>query len=384
MAIIILFLIFLLYLSLEALKAHIIRRKIPLRIVVTGVRGKSSVTRLITTFLQSSDMKVLGKVTGSSPVLIYPNGSEQVIHRRGQPNVLEQVKVLLKRANSLRVSGIVTESMSIKPEILKCEIQGILKPNLIVITKISVDHIEDLGNELKTVRKNIAKVCNSGATVITLKNNLDEDSIKIIRKKNCKIIEIDDFPEMNQEITNYFEFNENIQLALKACEHIGVDNIEISKALQKVSPDIGALKCWKFPKGALFVNGFAANDPDSTIKVYDLAKIKLSSLMSTKKFGKVVGILNLRSDRVDRTLQWLNHLKFWSPFNLIYVIGEDNKLFARKIKDKRFIPIETERLIEKIESETETLFFGFGNIAGESMKILKRCQEVGECIRHLP
>ena len=67
---------------------------IPLRICVTGSRGKSSVVRLITSILKEDGMSVLAKTTGSRPAVLYPDGSEAGIVRKGPVSILEQKKIL--------------------------------------------------------------------------------------------------------------------------------------------------------------------------------------------------------------------------------------------------------------------------------------------------
>jgi UDP-N-acetylmuramyl tripeptide synthase len=53
------------------------RRRIPLRIAVTGTRGKSSVVRLIAAAMREAGLSVLAKTTGSQPILIHPDGEEE-------------------------------------------------------------------------------------------------------------------------------------------------------------------------------------------------------------------------------------------------------------------------------------------------------------------
>ena len=76
--------------------------KIPLRIVVNGIRGKSTVTRLITGILKEAGYKVVGKTTGSAARMIYwDSDEEEVIYRRPEgPNITEQKSVVKKAAKT--------------------------------------------------------------------------------------------------------------------------------------------------------------------------------------------------------------------------------------------------------------------------------------------
>ncbi|HBT25788.1 MAG TPA: poly-gamma-glutamate synthase PgsB [Pseudothermotoga sp.] len=371
----------LVYLSFEAALAGLRRNSVKLRVAVTGVRGKSSVTRLITAAFHQSRLKIIGKVTGSKPVLLYPDGKEEDIKRKKKPSVTEQVRVLLKKANMLHVDGFVSETMSIKPEILRCEMQNILKPQFIAITRIEIDHKEDLGKTIQEIRRNIARACNPGATVVTMKENLDKPSIEILKRKGCNIIEIDSH-KFSIKPDNYVEFDENLALAHKVCEIVGIDENSIFKAFRNVSGDIGVLRFWKLTNNVIVVNGFAANDPDSTIKVFNRTEEILNKL---GPFDQIVGILNLRADRVDRTIQWLNCLKEWFPFEKLYVVGPDSALFVKRLKNSKCAAITVEKFIDVVnEFGQGTVIFGFGNIAGAGMKLIEKWQENGLCLKLRP
>ena len=77
------------YLLAERLILNKKVRRIPLRICVTGTRGKSSITRLIAASLREAGFAVLARTTGSKPVVILPDGEEEEIRRRGSPSILE-------------------------------------------------------------------------------------------------------------------------------------------------------------------------------------------------------------------------------------------------------------------------------------------------------
>ena len=110
-----------LFLILAFLVAERIRHerrleRIPIRIHVNGTRGKSSVTRLIAAALRRSGIPTLAKTTGTAPVLILPDGSEETIRRRAPANILEQMKVV-ERAARLDARAVVVECMALDPEL---------------------------------------------------------------------------------------------------------------------------------------------------------------------------------------------------------------------------------------------------------------------------
>jgi len=146
-------LIFLLFLIIEKIQLIGWINAIPLRIAVTGSRGKSSVVRLLASILREDGIKVLAKTTGAEAKYILPDGSESEIQRRGFPSIIEQVK-LLKKAARLKSDCIVAEVMSIHRENHYVESRQILKPHLVIITNVRQDHIDAMGktkNEIAAV-----------------------------------------------------------------------------------------------------------------------------------------------------------------------------------------------------------------------------------------
>ena len=66
---------------------------IEIRIQVNGIRGKSTVTRLLTGILQEAGYQTIGKTTGSAAKIIFPDGNEVPILRRGAPTEIGRAHV---------------------------------------------------------------------------------------------------------------------------------------------------------------------------------------------------------------------------------------------------------------------------------------------------
>jgi len=103
------------YFGLERARVASNRRAVPLRICVTGTRGKSSVVRLIAAGLSAGGTRTLAKTTGSRACVILPSGEERPLVRRGTPSILEQ-RAVLRMARREEARALVVEVMSIRPE----------------------------------------------------------------------------------------------------------------------------------------------------------------------------------------------------------------------------------------------------------------------------
>ena len=66
-------------------------RAVPVRILVNGTRGKTSVTRLIAAILREAGVRTWAKATGTQAVYILPDGTEREYRKRRPVNIREQV-----------------------------------------------------------------------------------------------------------------------------------------------------------------------------------------------------------------------------------------------------------------------------------------------------
>src|SRR5439155_21987685 len=85
---------------------------IHIRVLVNGIRGKSSITRLCAGALRGGGLRIAAKTTGSAARFIWPDGTESPVFRPFDlPNVVEQIRVV-RLAVSERVDALVMECMA--------------------------------------------------------------------------------------------------------------------------------------------------------------------------------------------------------------------------------------------------------------------------------
>ncbi|MET0492474.1 MAG: poly-gamma-glutamate synthase PgsB, partial [Actinoplanes sp.] len=64
-------------------------KTIPHRVLVNGIRGKSSITRLCAGALRGGNLRVVAKTTGTAARFIFPDATEEPVHRKfGIANVV--------------------------------------------------------------------------------------------------------------------------------------------------------------------------------------------------------------------------------------------------------------------------------------------------------
>ena len=126
-------------------------RRIPLRITVSGTRGKSSVVRTLASVMREAGYRVVAKTTGSEAMSILPDGTDQPVKRRGRVTILEQIGLVWKAAK-LDANCLIAEIMSIRPENHRIETHRLLKPHLTLLTNFRADHLD-------VVRNNLQEIC---------------------------------------------------------------------------------------------------------------------------------------------------------------------------------------------------------------------------------
>lgn len=372
------------------------RNAISLRITVTGTRGKTSVVRLLASVLRENGQSVLAKTTGSEAALILPDGSVERIRRRGQPSILEQ-KVLLHRGAALEVDTVVAEIMSIHAENHLAETHHILKPHTVLVTNFRVDHTGAVGDTREDVAAVLALDVPDGASVFLPEEECLPAFRAMVEERGADLTEVPVGTAASVleggDGSGPADFGDNLDLVVAAARSLGVDNETFRRGIRGAMQDIGALRLWQY-KGenstapTFLVSAFAANDPESTMFVYD-------RVMKTLELrpDRCVGLMSLRADRGDRSLQWADALAggLLSRFSHLYVTGLHAPAFQRHVR--RLVgsdasPIHALRSASALDL-TETalsgireggVVFGFGNIGGVGEELVEHWAGVGEAV----
>lgn len=378
--------IFLLYLIYERILLNRRINIIPLRISVTGIRGKSSVVRLLASVLRKDGRKIVAKTTGSQPQFILPDKEEINVPRKGIPSILEQKK-LIRIAADIKADGIVAEIMSIHPENHYIESQQILKPNIVVLTNIRKDHIEAMGKTEEEIASVLCLDIPEHAIVFIPEKEKRPLFQTAVQNAGGELIGIQEGISSPIQtlapVIKRREFSDDIDIVYALGKYLDIDQKVIVDGILKAKRDIGALRIWiykfdKTQKTVYLVNGFAANDPQSTFQAVSKLKEMLPSASH-----KLIGLLSLRADRSDRTRQWIQALKSgqFDCLNRLYVTGSHARIVKRKLK---WVNILKEKLPEKIveaiiaDVEDQAVIFGFGNIVGIGKCLVEYWNRIGE------
>ena len=377
--------LFLLYLIHERISLARRIPSIPLRITVTGTRGKSSVTRMMASILREDGRRVLAKTTGSEARTILPGGEEIDIPRRGIVSIIEQKK-FIKQAADLNADSVVAEIMSIHPENHHVESHKLLKPNIVVITNVRRDHIDAMGETEEEIASIFCLDIPEKATVFVLEKEKRHVFQATVEEMGGELVEVESgisssIVERAPELVRR-EFVENIDLVYSLGRHLGIDEEVITRGILTAEQDIGAIRIWEYrSKGSgklcYLVNAFAANDPESTL--YVISKVRE---VLPEASGNLVGLLCLRADRGDRTLQWIEALAngMSGCFSRVYVTGGHARVVNRKLAGVHLLRNRPpEKMMESIMAEVEdrAVVFGCGNIVGTGQQLVDYWNRAG-------
>ncbi len=279
------------------------RRRIPIRIHVNGSRGKSSVARLIAAGLKAGGIAVVGKTTGSAAAVINTDGTETPVVRRGAPNIKEQLSVF-RRASRQNCQALVIECMAVRPDLQKVCEHSIVKATHGVITNVRPDHLEVMGPTLDDVAASLAGTVPQNSHLFAAEDRYDDYLAGRARKAGSQYTRTDSAGVSGAEMNRfaYEEFPENVSLALDVCDSVGVARDTALAGMWEVTPDTGAMTRRRYQhelegnglRQVEFINGFAANDPDSYCRVWQ-------RLGLADEPGKVILLMNIRADRQRRS-----------------------------------------------------------------------------------
>jgi len=298
--------VLLVYLGLEAWRHHRALRAIPIRIHVNGSRGKSSVTRLLAAALRESGKRTVAKVTGSKARLILPDGREEPVLRLGTtPNICEQVGIL-ERARREGAEVIVMECMAVRPDLQKVTEQQIMHSTIGVITNIRPDHLDVMGPTVDDVAMALSSTVPRGAVAVLGDARYSALFARVARSRGT-ILKVGRPEEISPEAMRsftYLEHEENVATVLEVTRYLNIPDEVALRGMYKALPDIGVCSRWAIEYQGCeieFHNIFAANDLESTMTVWQKLGMGPSQESSP---CTTVALLNLRADRVDRSLQY--------------------------------------------------------------------------------
>ncbi|MFE6709600.1 poly-gamma-glutamate synthase PgsB [Streptomyces sp. NPDC057695] len=297
---------------------------IPTRVLVNGIRGKSSITRLCAGALRGGDLVTVAKTTGTAARFIHPDATEEPVYRKfGIANVVEQIGIV-RRAASYRPHALVIECMAVMPALQEVNQSKLIRSTIGVLCNVREDHLAEMGPTLDDVARSLCRSMPEHGICVTA----EKERFHILQEeadaRDCRLIYADPDTVSDDELRGFswFTFKENVAIALTVAELLGIDRQVALQGMYDAPPDPGVLSVERYvtPEGKrlAFANVFAANDPESTL-------MNVNQLLDLGAVSRPLNVvINCRPDRVERNGQMGEIIPDLRPDN-VFVIGHPSK-----------------------------------------------------------
>lgn len=306
------------------------------RIHVNGIRGKSSVTRLIAASLREGKIKTVAKTTGTAARMIVNHKDDTPVPRK-EADIAEQRRMLNQYLGTLEnLSGygaVVFECMAINPIYQKYLESKIMHSTVGVITNVREDHTDMLGKTLPEIARSLSSTIPHGGHLVTAETNPE---ILAVLKEECEarsaqLHAVGDMRIGNAHMAKFghFEYKTNVAIAIKVAQLVGVDRKTALAGMHKALPDPGAFKLKKVQRKKTTIhwaNLFAINDRESFVLTVESLCEKVGS--KTKK----AVILNNRHDRPERVAQFVDISVRQLQVDYIFTFGDYEAQVQQELK----------------------------------------------------
>jgi poly-gamma-glutamate synthase PgsB/CapB len=302
------------------------------RVHVNGIRGKSTVTRIIAGMMREAGIVTIAKSTGTFAAVINDRGVDEPIQRKGPATILEQIEVC-RRYVTPEVRALVIECMALKPEYQEVSERMIVRSNIGVLTNVREDHQDVMGETLPEIARSLLSTCPRDGILVTSEQNPEILDVmrEVCAAKGTSLLVADPDIVTDDDIArfDYIAFKENVCIALAIADIVGIPREVAMTGMVKADPDPGVLRMKELAIGGkrvTWANLFAVNDRESMIAAMEKLVPYISDETTT------VGILNNRADRERRAIQFADVAAFDLSFHRLVTFGAYEGLVTDRLE----------------------------------------------------
>ena len=306
-------------------------RRIPIRVHVNGVRGKSTVVRYIAAALREHGIETLAKTTGNETRIIHADARETPVARRGAPTIIEQIDVL-RAAVRPTTQAIVFECMALRPEYQRVSERRMIRSTDGVIANVRLDHVEELGETRADVARSLSATAPAQAPLFTAETHAESRAVLDVaaRSRGGRLVTVSgaDLTRRERAGLGPLTFPENVALAVAIAGRHGVPRAVALDGIRKARSDPGAARIHRHRvdgRTLYWINLFGVNDVPSAEMNVRLVSEWLGSA------GRIVFLFNNRADRQNRAVQFADMVAHGRAASKVLLIGETLSVVARRI-----------------------------------------------------
>ena len=361
-------------------------RSIPTRVMVNGIRGKSSITRLCAGALRGGGLRVVAKTTGTAARFIWPDGAEIPVYRKFDiANIEEQVGIVAQAAAE-RPDALVIECMAVTPALQEINQAQLIRSNIGVLCNVREDHLAEMGPTLEDVARSLCRGLPHDGVCVTAESEWFDVIQQEADVRRCRLVYADPDSVSDDEMDGFefFTFKENVAIALAVAARMGVSREKALQGMYAAAPDPGVLAVETYAVGGKVLrlaNVFAANDPSSTV-------MNFRRLLDAQAIAPpIFTLINCRPDRVERNGQMGTIVPDLLTEKLFVVGHPSRSALAAVPRDwtgeaidlggnDRDVELIFGAILEHVEQEASLV--AIGNIHGQGERLLGYLEQVGQ------
>ncbi len=270
------------------------------RISIEGTRGKTSLAISLHGEIVGRGRTSFCKVTGAAPLLCVGNGLR--ILERNRPTRLYE--------NILNVPGseyCVLENQGVSPYTIRVFNELFVRPQIIAVTNIRLDHVEEMGRTREKIARSIAS--SFGKAEVVFSGETNDHLNDIMEKKAKKLVRVSsehphlpgaEIPALLNEIVGF----------------LGLGRVDVRAYVRAI---MDRLK-WREFDGIAYFDASKVNDPDS------------AALLIRWLGDDPFLFIQLRRDRPGRTWAFLKMVRErWVDYSRVAVAGEWSQEFSKRV-----------------------------------------------------
>ncbi|HSJ58036.1 MAG TPA: poly-gamma-glutamate synthase PgsB, partial [Anaerolineae bacterium] len=214
------------------------------RVHVNGIRGKSTVTRLVAGVLREAGYQTLGKTTGSAAMVIHEDGNESPIPRMGAATIMEQIDIIRDHTGA-ETDALVIECMAVNPVYQRVTQDQIVKGNITIITNVREDHQDVMGDTLAEIADSLSNTIPYDGILITAeeREELRDQLARNAARRRSRFVYADPAWVTNEDLQgfDYLTFKENLATGLAVADVLHISREVAMRGMRHALPDIGVV-----------------------------------------------------------------------------------------------------------------------------------------------
>jgi len=293
----------------------------PMRVTVSGVRGKSTVVRWLNEALVDRGFETYAKVTGNHAVS-YRNLEERPIERDGTVRLYENEGELRRHAP---VDAVVAENQGIREYTTRLA-NELFDPHVVIVLNVRRDHQSTLGATLPDIARVFSRTIPENAHVVSGDRN--EAVNGYLRRELSKTgngLTVAD-PPADSPFADVFGARSAFVVD-ETLRQLGLDPLSPGQIEAYVE---GLRSEWQWRRlrgGGLVANGASMNDIEST-------ELLRQFLVDRLDGPTVTPFVYTRRDRAGRTVAFVHYLNWLAGNDLVgrvHVAGNHADLLERRV-----------------------------------------------------